>query len=375
METPFVFGKIASDVDFTDRTFETQHLLNNFNGLVNTVLISPRRWGKSSLVSKVAGLYSQDSKQNVVVFLDLFNCRSESRFYQEFAKAVISATNSAFNDFVDSAIKYISRFAPSFSASDPAGTYELSFGIDVRDRNLSYDEILDLPQRIAADKGLKLIVCIDEFQTIKEYDDALDFQRTLRAHWQKHTDVAYCLYGSKRNMMIDLFSDPKNPFYKFGDMIFLQKIVREEWVPFIVRRFRDTGKQINNDIAAYIADRVENHPYYVQQLSQLVWFRTSGQCSKEIVDAAFEGLEAQLGLVFSLILDNLAPSQIGFLQAVANGETSFTAQEVLTRYRLGSSANVKNIKNALEKKELIDILPNSITLQDPVFKHWLLTKY
>ena len=176
-------------------------------------------------------------------------------------------------------------------------------------------------------------------------------------------------------MMIDLFSDPKNPFYKFGDMIFLQKIVREEWVPFIVGRFRDTGKHINDDIAAYIAERVENHPYYVQQLSQLVWFRTSGQCSKEIVDAAFEGLEAQLGLVFSLILDNLAPSQIGFLQAVANGETSFTAQEVLTRYRLGSSANVKNIKNALEKKELIDILPNSITLQDPVFKHWLLTKY
>lgn len=375
METPFVFGKIASDVDFTDRTLETQHLLNNFNGLVNTVLISPRRWGKSSLVSKAAGLYSQDSKQNVVVFLDLFNCRSEARFYQEFAKAVISATNSAFNDFVDSAIKYLSRFAPSFYASDPAGTYELSFGIDVRDRNLSYDEILDLPQRIATDKGLKLIVCIDEFQTIKEYDDALDFQRTLRAHWQKHTDVAYCLYGSKRNMMIDLFSDPKNPFYKFGDMIFLQKIVREEWVPFIVGRFRDTGKHINDDIAAYIAERVENHPYYVQQLSQLVWFRTSGQCSKEIVDAAFEGLEAQLGLVFSLILDNLAPSQIGFLQAVANGETSFTSQEVLTRYRLGSSANVKNIKNALEKKELIDILPNSITLQDPVFKHWLLTKY
>lgn len=375
METPFVFGKIASDVDFTDRTLETQHLLNNFSGLVNTVLISPRRWGKSSLVSKAAGLYSQDSKQNVVVFLDLFNCRSESRFYQEFAKAVISATNSVFNDFVDSAIKYLSRFAPTFSASDSAGTYELSFGIDLRDRNLSCDEILDLPQRIAADKGLKLIVCIDEFQTIKEYDDALDFQRTLRAHWQKHTDVAYCLYGSKRNMMIDLFSDPKNPFYKFGDMIFLQKIVREEWVPFIVRRFRDTGKQINDDIAAYIADRVENHPYYVQQLSQLVWFRTSGQCSKEIVDAAFEGLEAQLGLVFSLILDNLAPSQIGFLQAAANGETSFTAQEVLTRYRLGSSANVKNIKNALEKKELIDILPNSITLQDPVFKHWLLTKY
>ena len=375
MKTPFVFGKIASDVEFTDRLYETQHLLNNFNGLVNTVLISPRRWGKSSLVSKSAGLYSKQSKDNVVVFLDLFNCRTEGRFYQEFANKVISATNTAFNDFVASAIKYLSRFAPSFSASDPAGTFELSFGLDVRDKKMTFDEILDLPQKIAKEKGLKLVVCIDEFQTIKEYDDPLDFQRTLRAHWQKHTDVTYCLYGSKRNMMIDLFSDPKNPFYKFGDMIFLQKISKSEWIPFIVGRFNDTGKQVPKHIAAYIADRVENHPYYVQQLSQLAWFRTTYECTTEIVDSAFDGLEDQLGLAFSLILDNLTPTQIGFLQAVANGETSFTSQEVLNKYKLGSSANVKNIKNALEKKELIDILPDSITIQDPVFKHWLLTKY
>ena len=375
MKTPFVFGKIASDVDFTDRQQETHHLLNNFNGLVNTVLISPRRWGKSSLVSKSAGLYSRQSKDNIVVFLDLFNCRTEGKFYQAFANAVISATNTVFNDFVASALKYLSRFAPSFSASDPSGSYEFSFGIDVRKQKMTFDEILDLPQKIAEDKGLKIIVCIDEFQTIKEYDDPLDFQRTLRAHWQKHTDVAYCLYGSKRNMMIDLFSDSKNPFYKFGDMIFLQKIARSEWIPFIVGRFRDTGKFIEDDVASYIADRVENHPYYVQQLSQLSWFRTSEKCTKDIVDSAFEGLEAQLALVFSLILDNLTPTQIGFLQAVANGETCFTSQDVLTRYKLGSSANVKNIKNALEKKELIDILPDSITIQDPVFKHWLLTKY
>lgn len=375
METPFVFGKIASDVEFTDRQYETQHLLNNFNGIVNTVLISPRRWGKSSLVSRSAELYCAQSKDNVVVFVDLFNCRSEAKFYQEFANAVISATNSAFNDFVASALKYLSRFAPSFSVSDPAGTYEFSFGIDVKDKKMTFDEILDLPQIIAKDKGLKIVVCIDEFQTIKEYDDPMGFQRTLRAHWQKHSDVSYCLYGSKRNMMIDLFSGPKNPFYKFGDMIFLQKIAKQEWIPFIVGRFHDTGKQIPEDIAAYIADIAENHPYYVQQLSQLAWFRTSGICTKDIVDSAFEGLEAQLGLVFSLIIDSLTPTQIGFLQAVANGETSFTSQEVLNKYKLGSSANVKNIKNALEKKELIDILPDSITIQDPVFKHWLLTKY
>lgn len=79
-----------------------------------------------------------------------------------------------------------------------------------------------------------MIVCIDEFQTIKDYPDTLSFQRELRSHWQQHSYVAYCLYGSKRNMMIDLFADSNNPFYKFGDMLFLQKISRDEWVKFII---------------------------------------------------------------------------------------------------------------------------------------------
>ncbi len=112
-----------------------------------------------------------------------------------------------------------------------------------------------------------------------------------------------------------------------------------------------------------------------QQLSQLSWFRTSAECTKEDIDEAFAGLEAQLALVFSLMLDSLTPPQIGFLQAVAGGETKFTSQEVLNAYRLGSSANVTAIKQSLEKKEIIDVLPNKINIQDPVFKHWLLTQY
>lgn len=144
---------------------------------------------------------------------------------------------------------------------------------------------------------------------------------------------------------------------------------------FIVKRFKDTGKSISEDLAGYIADKVENHPYYVQQLSQLSWFRTSEECTRYAIDDAFDGLEAQLALVFSLMLDSLTPSQIGFLQAVANGETRFSSQEVLSKYRLGSSANVTSIKQSLEKKELIDVLPDKVNLQDPVFKHWILKNY
>lgn len=375
METPFVFGKIASHQDFTDRVVETQHLLDNFRGLVNTVLISPRRWGKSSLVAKASEIYAQESDKNIVVHIDLFNCRTVDKFYETFAKELISATNTAFEEFVSSSLKYLSRFAPNFQASDPAGSFELSFGIDIRDKKMSFDEILDLPQTIAREKGKHIIVCIDEFQTIKDYDDSFAFQCSLRAHWQKHQDVAYCLFGSKRNMMIDLFADSQNPFYKFGDLIFLQKIASEDWVKFIIERFEETGKYISEEVAFKIAQMVECHPYYVQQLSQLSWFRTHLECTEDIVKEAFSSLCAQLSLVFSHIIDGLTPSQIGFLQAVADGVSSFTSQAVLAKYRLGSSANVKNIKQALEKKELIDIQPGRIEIQDPVLKFWMLREY
>ena len=103
--------------------------------------------------------------------------------------------------------------APTVSLSEGSQSYELSFGIGFKDNRLSYDEILDLPQQIAKDKGKKIIVCIDEFQNINEYEDSLAFQRKLRAHWQTHTSVCYCLYGSKRHMLLSIFNDYSMPFY------------------------------------------------------------------------------------------------------------------------------------------------------------------
>ena len=89
----------------------------------------------------------------------------------------------------------------------------------------------------------------------------------------EQTDVAYILYGSKKHMMLNIFGEYKSPFYKFGDIMFLPKISKADWQDYIVSRFRDTGKNIQSDIAGYIAQMVDNHPYYVQQLAQLSWLR------------------------------------------------------------------------------------------------------
>ena len=376
MEAPFVYGRIADDLNFTDRKNEVALLTQNFKNLINTVIISPRRWGKTSLVNKCAKLLSEENKNTQVCQVDIFNCRTEEQFYTAYANALMRVSTSAWEEFVAGVKKYLSRMAPIVSLSEGSQSYELSFGIGFKDNRLSYDEILDLPQQIAKDKGKKIIVCIDEFQNINEYEDSLAFQRKLRAHWQTHTSVCYCLYGSKRHMLLSIFNDYSMPFYKFGDILFLQKIERKDWVAFISQRFADTGKQISDELSGMIADKMKNHPYYTQQLSQQTWLRTSKDCSEAIVNEAFNSLIGQLSLLFTNIIDSLTSRQISFLIAVADGVVNFSSKDILKHYQLGTSANIKNLKKATLEKDLIDILPgNTIEIQDPAFEYWLKNVY
>lgn len=374
MEIPFVYGKIADGSNFTDRTQDTEKLVNNFKGLVNTVIISPRRWGKTSLVNHALQRMSNENDY-LLCQIDIFNCRTETQFYQAYVNALLKASYTKMDEFIAAAKKYVGAFGPKLTLSDSNMQYELAFGIDFKDKQYSYDEILDLPQQIALERGKKFIVCIDEFQNVSNYEDSVGFQRKLRAHWQRHSQVGYCMFGSKRHMLLDIFSNYEMPFYKFGDILFLDKIGEQEWVSFITDRFSQTGKRISTTQASRIAQYVACHPYYVQQLAQLVWLRTDTACKDAIIDAAFEALVGQLSLLFSNIIDTLTAKQISFLQAIAQGERNFSSREVLTKYQLGTSANIKNLRKAMQDKDLIDVMPNSIQLQDPLFAYWLTHKY
>lgn len=374
MEIPFIFGKIADGKDFTDRKLDTERLLTNFKGLVSTVIISPRRWGKTSLVNHALEKLKEE-RGYMACKVDVFSCRTEAQFYQSYVNAVMRASATKVDEFVGMAKQYLRSFGPKLTFGEMGSQHELSLGLDFRDRQYSVDEILDLPQRVAEERGKKFVVCIDEFQNVNAYDDPTGFQRLLRSHWQDHDRVGYCLYGSKKHMLLDIFSNYEMPFYKFGDIMFLDKIGESEWVEYIVKRFGETGKKIDSDTARHVAQLVECHPYYVQQLAQQSWLRTDVTCDKNIVDRAFDALVDQLGLLFSNIVDSLRARQISFLQAIADGVVNYSSAEVLSRYGLGTSANIKNLKSALLDRNLIDVDGKRLTIQDPLFAHWLKTRY
>ncbi|MBV5348129.1 ATPase [bacterium] len=374
METPFIFGKLAVEQNFTNREKERQRLTGNFSGLVNTVLISPRRWGKSSLVQKSA-LEAMSADPNLhVCFLDAFNIRTEEQFYLALASEILKISASKIEVLIENANRLIGAFLPKLSFS-PGNQDELSLSLDWKEVKKHPDTILDMAEKVAAEKGWKLIVCIDEFQNISTFENQLAFQKKLRSHWQKHQHVAYCLYGSKRHMLMDVFTSSSMPFYKFGDILFLEKIVRESWIPFICSRFEDTQKYISESNAALIADLAECHPYYVQQLAQQSWFRTATDCSEEIIRDAHEGIVSQLSLLFQSKTEELSTPQVNFLKALLDGVEKFSSKNIIDDYELGSSANVVRIRKALENKEIIDIMAGNILVLDPMYKNWLVTRY
>lgn len=366
---PFKFGVSTSGEHFTDREKETDRLLSNFKHGINTILISPRRWGKTSLVKKAISLMAFPKTK--VVFLDVFACRTETDFCNAFATAVLKQTSNRWEEWVKNAQEFLARISPQITlGADPMMDMSVSFNI--REKSKEIEEILQLPEKIATKNGYKIVVCIDEFQQIGEFNNSLTFQKKLRTVWQHQTSVSYCLFGSKKHLMDELFGRKDYPFYKFGDTIYLQKISTPDWVAYICERFEKTGKKISKALAEKICSTVDNHSSYVQQLSWLVWGTTSEEATSKEFDVALQDLINQNRPLFEQQTEDLTGHQLSFLRAICDGvHTAFSSQEVIEKYNLNSSSNVNAIKAALIKKELIDTEGGKTTITDPVLALWM----
>ena len=368
MEKPFVFGVATSGDNFTDREQETQRLLLNFTHGVNTILISPRRWGKTSLVKKVAQL--AQTKTRKIVYLDIFSCRTESEFYRLFATSVLKQTSSKWDEWVENTKQFLAHINPKISiGTDPMNDFSISFEYSMQDN--AGNDILQLPEKIAIEKGIQIVICIDEFQQISDFEDSKTFQKKLRTVWQLQQHVSYCLFGSKKHLMNELFEKKNLPFYKFGDAIYLTKIETKYWIEYICKRFENTGKHISPELAKEICRLVDNHSSYVQQLAWLLGIRTTDIATEEQLTHALEDLLDQNNILFQSETENLSAYQMNFLKAVIDGiHSKFSSKEIILKYNLGTSANIVRLKSALLQKELIETDGKEIILADPVFGVW-----
>ena len=372
MEAPFVFGVRVEGDAFTDRREETERLKANFTYGVNTILISPRRMGKTSLVDKVCSLVEGDDIK--IARIDAFGCRSENDFINAFATAVVRATSNKWEEWMENAKVFLSRFVPKISfGQDPLNDFSLS--LEYNASNQTTEEVLKLPEVIAQSKGYRIVVCIDEFQQIGDFPDSLTFQKKLRGIWQLQSHVSYCLYGSKKHIMEQMFQNQSYPFYRFGDFFYLNKIGEEDWVEYICQRFEATGKHISENLAREICLVTDRYSSYVQQLAWFVWLRTADATPATSKDVQY-GIDRLLDACEPLFIqqtEDLSAYQMNFLHALVNGvHTGFTQSAILANYRLGTAANITRLKKTLIEKNLVMITaPKYLEMSDPILALWL----
>lgn len=367
MQSPFSFGRAVRNESFTNREEEVKKLSSNFYHNINTIIVSPRRWGKSSLVEKVA--LQVRSKELKVVRIDLFSLRTEEEFYNAFGNAVIRATSNKAEEWMELSRKFIRTFTPKFTIElGDKQSFDLSLDLEAIRKH--YRELLDLPEKIAQEKKINIVVCIDEFQNVSSFSNALAFQKRLRSSWQHHERVCYCLYGSKKHMMLELFNKQSHPFYRFGELVQLPKISAAKWVVYICRQFKKTGKHIEPQQAREIAGAVKDHPYYVQQLAHLVWVATIKEVFQATVKAALADMVKQNGILYFRETEELNNTELKLLRAVCAGEDKYTSKDILHRYSLGTSANVVKARRGLVAKEIADEQGGRLFFLDPVFELW-----
>ena len=192
---PFIFGVATSGDNFTDRKKETERLLLNFRHGVNTVLISPRRWGKTSLVQKVCRLAQSDTLK--IVYIDIFSCRSDRDFYDAFASAILKQTSSKVDEWLENIKLFLSRISPKISMG-PDPMTDFSISLELNPKSSDIDEILQLPEKIAQKKGYNIVYV------------STNSSRLPSSRIPRHSRNGCVPYGSYRNQFLIVCSAVRN---------------------------------------------------------------------------------------------------------------------------------------------------------------------
>jgi AAA+ ATPase superfamily predicted ATPase len=268
VQNPFKYGGIVSGPYFADRTEEIQELLRAMESNARVFLVSPRRFGKTCLLHHL--MRTLTSTGTACAYIDL-NAYPDLR---TFASAMTGLTAKALETNTDRLLKILAgfqRLRPKVSI-DPNGNLSagLELAVDEKDALSALIEGMAHGEKLAAKKGKKLVMIIDEFSDIEKYDGRT-LEKALRSEIQKHSHIGYIFSGSEQSVMLSMIQDSKRAFYKLGRIMALGPIKREAYVKFILNWLKKGGYAVTAKEVMHIITIAEDVPYNVQRLCNTLW--------------------------------------------------------------------------------------------------------
>src|SRR5436190_744944 len=320
MENPFVYGEVVPSGAFIDRVVELDRLVRDLAAGQKVFLISPRRYGKSSLIRQALAAVARRGSLTVDVTVSSFS--SYVAFPEGYARALMAAetkwdrARAWLKEAIRSARTEI-RYTPGES---PLGSLTVSFPSVKSERDVSRlaQDVFALPGRLADVRRRKVVVALDEFQAIGEFNGG-SVESVMRAAVQHQRDVGYVFAGSEPSLMERMLG-PRRPFYKAGPVIRLDKIPADEFAAFIDVRFRRSGITPEPNLGAAIVELAGNLPYDIQRLAHETWdeVRASGRRRAQLEDLhqALKRLLAEQQTMFEATWQRLTLPQRAVLRAV-----------------------------------------------------------
>lgn len=354
MESPFVYNKFVSGGNFVPRNEEINLIAERIKSKEHTLVYEPPKSGKYSLIQQVFLKLKHDGYNFALCPIDLFNIRTESELLRKIRVSLIN----------------------SFSHT-PEEKRELEDDLminHIREMAEYRDLVLNLPEALSLKFNTNVVLYFQEFQELLNFQNSESTIALLERVWLSHTNTAYLITGSQVNAMKEIFVNNKS-FYRFAERVKLMQIEERLFTEYIIKSFLKAGRVVSRELASQMYQLTEGHPYYTQQLAEIAYYKTKGFMTEAILNESFDDLTELHSDLFREITGRLSIYQLSFVRAILDGVTKFSAQEILDKYKFNSSANVVRLKEAVQKKEILEQEGEKWYFLDPLFKSWLKRVY
>jgi uncharacterized protein len=375
-DNPFVYGEIVTAAAFADREAERERLGRDLASGQKIFLISPRRYGKSSLVRDVMrGLARQ---KILTVEVTVAASSSYIGFLESYAQALIAADTPA-GRLKRWTSDLLGAIHPELRFDADTNGLRLTFPRtrSVRDTAKVAAEVFALPARIAAARKQRLAIALDEFQAITAFDGGT-VENALRAAVQDQRQVGYVFSGSEPSLMERMLG-PRRPFYKAGPVMRLEKINPDDFATFIDERFRGSGIRPVEGLGEAIVDLAANVPYDVQRLAHETWddVKESGKktAGLEELHTTLTRLLGEQHMVFEESWQRLTLPQRAVLRALVIEEgRELMSADVRNRHRLPGTSTIQAALAALLRQDIVTKDGVRYVTVDSLYREWVARK-
>ena len=353
VDNPFHFGGVVRGAQFADRQQELDTLEREMLNLGRVFLISPRRYGKTCLLFN---LTERLQRLNVpTVYIDLNAFPDLGGLVAAFASRAANALESNRDKLVRT-LSQLKRLRPKLSVGQEGS---ISAGVEIApqetDAMAALLEGMRYAQNLAYQKGLKLVVVIDEFSDLPKYDGQR-LEKALRSEIQQHTHLGYVMSGSEQSVMMAMVQDRRRAFYRLGRILQLGPIPRDVYQAFILGWFEKEGYRITGQLIAPIFDMAQDVPYTIQRLCANVWemARATKQVTQEMIRGLPRRIVRQDAPFYELLWQSATQIQKTLLMALSQDPNQRPfSKAFMLRHRLGPPSSIRASLNSLVKKGLL----------------------